>query len=93
MACFLKLIQDVAGVRQRPGELVQLRHDEGVAPSAGGQGESEIWTVAASACEAMVEVDAVVADAECMQTITLSGEVLLLSTTCADPTTSSFISP
>jgi hypothetical protein len=74
----LKLIQDVAGVGQRPGEPVQLRHDEGVARSTGGQGESETWTVAASACEAAVEIDAVGADAECIQTITLSGEVLLL---------------
>jgi hypothetical protein len=79
VARFLKLIQDVAAVGQRPGEPVQLPHDEGVTPVSRRQGRvGDIVRSRTSACEAMVEVHAVVADAECMQTITLSGEVSLL---------------
>ena len=73
-----QLIQNVAGVRQRPGEPVQLRYHEGVAGPARGKGKPKTWTVAVGASEAVVDIDPVVADAECMQAITLRGEVLLL---------------
>ena len=44
----------------------------------GVRGQSETWTVAGGACEAMIDDDAVVADAECMKAVALGGEVLLL---------------
>ena len=56
-----QLIEDVAGVGQRSGEPVQLGHHEGVARSAGGEGQSETWTVAVGAGQAVVEVNAVIA--------------------------------
>ena len=45
-----QLVQDVASVRQRPSEPVQLRYYQGVTGSAGDQGQPQSGAVAVYAC-------------------------------------------
>jgi len=49
-----------------------------VTGSAGGQSKPKPWSVSVRAGQAVVDVDAVVTDAECVQSIALGGEILLL---------------
>ncbi|GAA3612522.1 hypothetical protein GCM10022236_12840 [Microlunatus ginsengisoli] len=70
--------EDVAGVRQGPAEAVEFGDDESVAGAAGGEGELEAGSVAVSASQAVVDVDAVVTDTEAMEGVSLCGEILLL---------------
>ena len=65
-----------AGVGHRPGEPVELGHDEGVAGADGGQGLVQAGAVAVGAGQPVVEVDAVFRDAELAQPVALRGEVL-----------------
>ena len=55
-----QLIQNVAGIRQRSGELIQFRHHEGVARSTGGARQPKTWLLPVRAGQAVVDVDAIV---------------------------------
>ena len=75
---FGELVQDVASIRQRPCQPIQLGHHQCVAGSAGGQRQCQTGPVAVSAGQAVVDIDAIIADAERMQAVALGGEILLL---------------
>ena len=85
-----QLVEDVPGVGQRPGESVQLGDNQCVGP-AGGQGQPKPGPVSVGAGQAVVDVDAAVADAQRVQSVALGGEILVLCDTRAYPTGSSFI--
>ena len=72
-----ELGQYVAGVGQGPGEPVELGDHEDVAGTARGQGEGQAGAVAVGAGQAVVDVDAIVADAERVERVSLRGEILL----------------
>jgi hypothetical protein len=71
-----EVISDVARVRQRAREPVELRHDERVAGAAGGERFAQARAVAAGAGEAVVDVDALRVDAERLEAVALGGESL-----------------
>jgi hypothetical protein len=60
----------------RAGEPVEFGHGEGVAFADGGQGLVQAGAVAVGTGQPVVEVDAVVGDAEFAQPVPLGGEVL-----------------
>ena len=72
-----EFLEDVASVRQGLGQPVELGDHEGVPGMAGGQGKPKAEPVTVGASQPMVDVDAVVADAEGMQVVPLGGEVLV----------------
>lgn len=69
-------VAEVAGVGDGAGEPVELGHYQGVAGADGGQGLGEPGSFAVGAGESLVEVDAVVGDAEAGKDFALGGEVL-----------------
>jgi hypothetical protein len=69
-------VADVAGVRDRAGEPVELGHDQSVAGAHGGQGLVRAGPGPAGAGEPLVEVGPVFRDAETGEDLALSGEVL-----------------
>jgi hypothetical protein len=71
-----KGVADMAGVGHRPGESVELGHDEGVAGADGGQGLVQAGAGAVGTGKALVEVDPVIRDAERGQGLALGGEIL-----------------
>jgi hypothetical protein len=73
-----QLIEDVAGIRQRAGEPIQFCHHEGVARWTGSERQPKTWPVPVRASQAVVDVDAIVPDAERVQPLALGGEILLL---------------
>jgi hypothetical protein len=72
----LEPVGDCAGVGDRPGEPVELGHDERVALADSGQCLRESGPAPIAAGQPAVEVDALVRDAEAAQHLALSGEVL-----------------
>ena len=70
-----QVIQNVAGIRQRSGELIQLRHHEGVARSTGGERQPKTWPVPVRAGQAVVDVDAIVPDLERVQPLALGTSI------------------
>jgi hypothetical protein len=86
-----QLIEDVAGIRQRAGEPVQFRHHEGVARSTGGERQPKTWPVPVRARQAVVDLDAVVADPERVQPSRWAVRSCCSVDTRAYPTSSSFI--
>ena len=73
-----EVVDDVAGVGQRPGEAVELGDDERVTGAAGGQRLAQPGPVAVRAGEAVVDVDPLGRHAERLQGVALRGEVLLV---------------
>jgi hypothetical protein len=73
-----ELVGDRAGIRQRPGQSVELGHHQGVPGSTCGQGLAEPGTFAVGAGQAVVDVDSFSLDAEAEQGVALRGEVLLI---------------
>jgi hypothetical protein len=73
-----EVLDDVARVGQGTGEPVELGDHEGVAGPAGGEGLLESGAFAVPAGEAVVDVDQVVQDPECLEACLLRGEVLLV---------------
>ena len=71
-----ELVDDVAGVRQRPGEPVELGDHERVASTARGECLAQPGPGAVGAGQAMVDVDPVRLNPECGEGVTLGGEVL-----------------
>jgi len=69
-------VADVACVGDRPGEPVELGHDERVAFTEGGERLVEAGPRPVGAGESVVEVDPVLGDAELPQPLPLRGEVL-----------------
>jgi len=69
-------VDDVSGVGDRAGKPVEFGDHQGVAGSAGGHRLSQTWPCSISACEAVVDVDAVGVDAEGMKPVTLGSEIL-----------------
>ena len=59
-----QLGQDVAGIRQRPGQPVQLGDHQRIAGAARGEGESQSGPIPVGAGQAMIDVYAVVTDTE-----------------------------
>ncbi len=71
-----ELVDDVAGVRDRAGEPVELGDDEGVTGSASGQRFAQAGPLAVGAGDAAVDVDALGLHAEGAEGLALRGEVL-----------------
>jgi hypothetical protein len=71
-------IADRSGVRDRPGEPIELGHDQRVAFADRGERLLQSWPVAVSSGQAMVQVHAIVTDTELAQREALRGEVLLI---------------
>ena len=71
-----ELVGDLTGVGNRPGQPVELGHDERVAGAHGGKGLVETGARARAAGEAVIGVDALGVDAEVDQGQALRGEVL-----------------
>jgi hypothetical protein len=69
---------DLAGVGHRTGEPVEFGDDQGVADADGRESLVETWPGAASAGEAVVEVDPVFGDSEATQRMSLGSQVLLV---------------
>jgi hypothetical protein len=69
-------VPNLAGVKHRPGEPVELGDDEGVAGPDGSQGLVQTGAGTAGSSEALVEVDPVVRHAERDQGLTLGSEIL-----------------
>jgi hypothetical protein len=91
-----QLIQNVAGIRQRSGELIQFRHHEGVARSTGDERQPKTWLLPVRAGQAVVDVDAIVPNLERVQPLALGGERWVVGSwrsvdKGAYPTSSSFI--
>lgn len=59
--------------------------DQGVPGSAGGEGFAQSGSVAVGAGQAVVDVDALVVNAEFNQSDALSGEILVLGRDPGDP--------
>ena len=73
-----EVLEDLARVGQRSRQAVELGHDQRVAAATRRQGLAQARAVAIGAGQAVVDVDAVLADAECGQAISLGGEVLIV---------------
>jgi len=73
-----EVLEDLPRVGQRSRQAVELGHDERVASAAGCQRLPQAWAVAIGARQSMVDVHTVVADSQCGQPISLSGQVLLV---------------
>ena len=71
-----EVVDDVARVRQRAGEPVELGDHERVAGAAGGERFAQAGPVAVGAGQAVVDVDALGGYAERLQAVALGGEVL-----------------
>ena len=72
-----ELVEDVAGVRQRPGQAIKLGHHQRVAAVAGRQRQPQAGSVPVVAGQAVVNVDAVITDAESGEAVALRGQILL----------------
>jgi hypothetical protein len=70
-----ELMRDIAGVRQRPSEPVELRHDQRVAGTARRERLAKPGTIALGAGQALVDVDAIRGDTERVERVALGGEV------------------
>ena len=75
---FGELVQDVASIRQRPCQPIQLGNHQCVAGSAGGQRQCQTGPITVSAGKTVVDVDPIITDTERMQAVALGGEILLL---------------
>jgi len=73
-----QILEDLAGIRQRSCQPVELGHDERVAGTTRCQRLTQAGPLAISARQSMVDVDAVVAYPQCSQAISLRGQVLLV---------------
>jgi hypothetical protein len=71
-----ELVGDRARVGQRPRQPIELGHHERVAGAARRQRLSETGPVAMRPGQAMIDVDALLLDAERLQGVALGGEVL-----------------
>ena len=72
-----ELVGDRSSIRQRPGQPVQLRHDQGVALAAGRQRFAESRAFPVGAGQTVVDVDPCGIDSQSEQALALDGEVLL----------------
>jgi len=68
-------VTDVAGVRDRAGEPVELGEHQGIASAHGREGLVQAGPGAVSAGESLVKVDPVRRDAEAGEDLGLGGEV------------------
>ena len=73
-----ELVENVAGIRQRPGQPVQLGHHQRVTSPTGSQRQPQTGSVPVGAGQAVVDVDAIITDTKRVQTVALGGEILLL---------------
>jgi hypothetical protein len=69
-------VADRPGIRDRPREPIELWNYERVAVANGGERLLETGAFAVASCHSVIEVDAIVANAELVQRMTLRGEVL-----------------
>jgi hypothetical protein len=73
-----ELVEDVPGIRQRPGQPVQLGHHQGVTSPTGSQRQPQTGSLAVGAGQAVIDIDAIITDTKRMQSVALGGEILLL---------------
>jgi hypothetical protein len=71
-----EVVADGSGIGHGSGESVELWHHECVAFAYRGQGLVQAWAGAVGAGESVVEVDALLGDAEFEQPLSLYGQVL-----------------
>jgi hypothetical protein len=62
-----ELIENVTGVRQRPGEPVQLRHHQRVTRPTRGKRQPQTGSVAVSAGQPVIDADTIITNAERVQ--------------------------
>ena len=73
-----ELVENVPGIRQRPGQPVQLGHHQRVASPTGSKRQPQTGSVPVGAGQAVIDIDAIITDTKRMQTVALGGEILLL---------------
>jgi hypothetical protein len=80
MGCLARgeLVGDGSGVRQRPGQPVELGDHQGVAFAASGQSFMQTWPLPVSAGQTVINVNPVDGHTQRGQALTLSSEVLLI---------------
>jgi hypothetical protein len=71
-------VEDLACVRERAGEPVELGHHQGVTLPAGRERLAQTGALAVGARQPVIDVDALGADSKPRQGIALGGQVLLV---------------
>jgi hypothetical protein len=78
-----QIVDDVAGVGQGSGEPIELGHHQSVTVAADGECLAQSGSGSGGASEPVIDVDPFRFDAHAGQSITLGGEVLLISAASA----------
>ena len=73
-----ELVGDGPRVRQRPGQPVELGHDQRVAFAASGQSFTQTWPLPVGAGQPVVHVHPVYVHTQRGEPVTLGGQVLLI---------------
>ena len=73
-----QFIRDIPGVRQRARKAIELRYDQRVAGPARRKCLPKPRSIPLGAGQAVIDVDAIRRNAECIERVPLSSEILLV---------------